>query len=60
MILFILPSIRTVSKLSKKIRTATIASTSSVFTHTRIPLFDLYTTGNDKSWCQVQNALKSV
>ena len=49
MILFILPSIRTVSKLSKKIRTATIASTSSIFTHTRIPLFDLYTTGNDKS-----------
>ena len=34
MILFILPSVRTVSKLSKKIRTATIASTSSVFTHT--------------------------
>ena len=60
MILFILPSLRTVSKLSKKIRTATIASTSSVFTHTRIPLFDLYTTGNEKSWCQVQNALKSV
>ena len=60
MILFILPSVRTVSKLSKKIRTATIARTSSVFTHTRIPLFDLYTTGNDKSWCQVQNALKSV
>ena len=60
MILFILPSVRTVSKLSKKIRTVTIASTSSVFTHTRIPLFDLYTTGNDKSWCQVRNALKSV
>ena len=48
MILFILPSVRTVSKLSKKIRTATIASTSSVFTHTRIPLFNLYTPGNDK------------
>ena len=60
MILFILPSIRMVSKLSKKIRTATIASKSSVFTHTRIPLFDLYTTGNDRSWCQVWNALKSV
>ena len=60
MIFFILPSIRTVSKLSKKIRTATIASTSSVFTDTCIPLFDLYTPGNDKSWCQVQNALKSV
>ena len=43
MILFILPSIRTVSKLSKKIRTATSASTSSVFTHTCISLFDLYT-----------------
>ena len=60
MILLILLSVRKVSKLSKKIRTATIASTSSVFTHTRIPLFDLYTTGNDKSWCQVWNALKSV
>ena len=60
MILFILPSIRTVSKLSKKIRTETSASTSSVFTHTRIPLLDLYTSGNDKSWCQVGNALKSV
>ena len=57
MILFTLPS---VSKLSEKIRTATIASTSSVFTHTHIPLFDLYTPGNDKSWCQVRNALKSV
>ena len=60
MILVILPSIRTVSKLSKKIRTGTSASTSSVFTHTRIPLFDLYTTGNDKSWCEVQHALKAV
>ena len=60
MILFILPSVRMVSKLSKKIRTATSASTSSVFTHTRIPVFDLYTTGNHKSWCQVRNALKSV
>ena len=60
MILFILPSVRTVSKLSKKIRTATSANTSSVFTHTCIPLFDLYTPGNDKSWCQVWNALKSV
>ena len=60
MILFILPSVRTVSKLSKKIRTGTSASTSSVFTHTRIPLFDLYTTGNDKSWCEVWNALKAV
>ena len=60
MILFILPSFRMVSKLSKKIRTATTASTSSVFTHTHIPVFDLYTPGNDKSWCQVRNALKSV
>ena len=60
MILFILPSVRTVSKLSKKIRTATSASTSSVFTHTCIPVFDVYTAGNDKSWCQVWNALKSV
>ena len=46
--------------MSKKIRTATSASTSSVSTHTRIPLFDLYTPGNDKSWCQVWNALNSV
>ena len=60
MILFILPSVRTVSKLSKKIRTGTSASTSSIFTHTHIPLFDLYTTGNDKSWCEVRNALKAV
>ena len=60
MILFILPSVRMVSKLSKKIRTATMASTSSVFTHTRISLFDLYTPANDKSWCQVRNVLKSV
>ena len=60
MILFILPSVRMVSKLSKKIRTGTSASTSSVFTHTRIPLFDLYTTANDKSWCKVRNALKAV
>ena len=48
------------SKLSKKIRTGTSASTSSIFTHTHIPLFDLYTTANDKSWCEVQNALKAV
>ena len=60
MILLILPSIRTVSKLSKKIRTGTSASTSFVFTHTHIPLFDLYTTANDKSWCEVRNALKAV
>ena len=45
---------------NKKIRIGTTASTSSVFTHTRIPLFDLYTPANDKSWCQVRNALKSV
>ena len=25
-----------------------------------IPLFDLYTTANDKSWCEVWNALKAV
>ena len=42
---------------NKKIRTGTTASASSIFTHTRIPLFDLDTTANDKSWCQ---ALKSV
>ena len=45
---------------NKKIRTGTTASASSIFTHTRIPLFDLYTTANDKTWCQVWNALKSV
>ena len=68
MILFILPSTRMVSKLSNmlrkmyniKIRTGTIVSASSVFTHTCIPLFDLYTTANDKSWCEVLNALKAV
>ena len=68
MILFILPSVRMVSKLSsmlrnmhnKKIRTGTTVSASSVFTHTCIPLFDLYTTANDKSWCEVRNALKAV
>ena len=68
MILLILPSIRMVSKLSsmlrnmhnKKIGTGTTVSASSVFTHTHIPLFDLYTTANDKNWCQVWNALKSV
>ena len=45
---------------NKKIRTGTSASMSSIFTHTRIPLFDLYTTANDKSWCEVRNALKAV
>ena len=25
-----------------------------------IPLFDLYTAPNDKSWCEVRNALKAV
>ena len=25
-----------------------------------IPLFNLYTMANDKSWCEVQNALKAV
>ena len=64
MILFILPSIRMVAKFrnmyNKKIRTGTTVSASSIFTHTRIPLFDLYTTANDKSWCEVRNALKAV
>ena len=45
---------------NKKIRTGTTASASSVFTHTHIPLFNLYTTAKDKSWCQVQNAPKAV
>ena len=64
MILFILPSARTVPKFrnmyNKKTGTATTVSASSFFTHTRIPLFDLYTTANDKSWCEVRNALKAV
>ena len=59
-----LPSIRTVPKFrnmyNKKIRTGTTVSASSFFTHTRIPLFDLYTTANAKSWCEVWNALKAV
>ena len=25
-----------------------------------IPLFDLYTKANDKSWCEFRNALKAV
>ena len=25
-----------------------------------IPLFDLYTTANDESWCEVWNALKAA
>ena len=57
-----------VSKLSNmlrnmynmKIRTGTTLSASSVFIHTHIPLFDLNTTANEKSWCQVQNGLKAV
>ena len=44
----------------RKSGTGATVSTSSVFTCTRIPLFDLYTTTNDKSWCEVQNALKAV
>ena len=31
-----------------------------VLYHIRIPLFDLYATTNDKSWCEVWNALKAV
>ena len=62
--MFILPSVRTVPKFrnmyNKKIRTGTTVSASSFFTHTRIPLFDLYTTGNAKRWCEVRNALKAV
>ena len=62
--MFILPSVRMVSKFrnmyNKKIRTGTTASASSVFTHTCIPLFDLYPTANDKSLCQVWNAVKYV
>ena len=46
--------------ITRKSGTGTTLSASSVFTHTRIPLFDLYTTANDKSWCEVRNALKAV
>ena len=45
---------------NKKIRTGTTLSASSFFTHTCISLFDLYTTANAKSWCEVLNALKTV
>ena len=44
----------------RKSGTGTTLSASSFFTHTLIPLFDLYTTTVDKSWCEVQNALKAV
>ena len=65
MILFILPSGFKIKQHvknmhNKKIRTGTTFSASFVFTHTRIALFDLYTTANDKSWCEVWNALKAV
>ena len=64
MIFFILPSVRMVSKFrnmyNMKIRTGTTLSASSIFTHTCIPLFDLYTTANDESWYEVWNALKAV
>ena len=45
---------------NKKTGTGTTFSASSFFIHTHIPLFDLYTTANDKSWCEVWNALKAV
>ena len=28
--------------------------------HICIPPFNLYTTANDKNWCEVRNALKAV
>ena len=46
--------------ITRKSGTGTTVSASSVFTHTHIPLFNLYTTANDKSWCEVWNALKAV
>ena len=46
--------------ITRKSGTGTTFSASSIFTHTCIPLFDLYTTANDKGWCEVQNALKAV
>ena len=45
---------------TKESGTGTIFSASSVFTHTHIPLFHLYKTTVDKSWCEIQNALKAV
>ena len=61
---YILLSVRMVPKFrnmyNKKIRTGTTLSASSFFTHTCIPLFNLYTTANAKSWCEVRNALKAV
>ena len=44
----------------RKSGTGTTLSASSFFTHTHITLFDLYTTTNDKSWCEIRNALKAV
>ena len=45
---------------TRKSGTGTTFSASSNLTHTHIPLFDPYTTANDKSWCEVWNALKAV
>ena len=57
MILFISPSFRTVTKFRKDRMVSSLYGSYKI----RIPLFDLvYTTSNDKSWCEVQNALKAV
>ena len=58
MILFILPSIRTVAKLNQPLSVHS-SETKSIWKkyQTCPPLFDLYTTANDKSWFEVRNAL---
>ena len=53
-------TIRSETCTIRKSGTGTTLSASSVFTRTRIPLFDLHTTTNDKSWCEIRNALKAV
>ena len=57
MILFILPSVRTVAKLNQH---SSVHSSFLKKYQIFPPLFDLYTTANDKSWCEVRNALKAV
>ena len=53
--MLISPSVRMVTKIKVQDLEPLIVSY-----HIYIPLFDLYTTTNDKGWCEVQNALKAV
>ena len=55
MILLISPSLRTVAKIKVQDLEPLIVSYQI-----QILLFDLYTTPNDKSWCEVRNALKAI